>query len=27
MGNVLVAAMCAIALNAPGEWLCWERGR
>lgn len=27
MGNVLVAAMCAVAVDAPGGWLCWEGGR
>lgn len=26
MGNVLVAASCALALCAPAGWLCWERG-
>jgi hypothetical protein len=23
MGNVLVAAMCAVALDAPAGWLNW----
>ncbi|HEX3376956.1 MAG TPA: prenyltransferase/squalene oxidase repeat-containing protein [Candidatus Acidoferrales bacterium] len=27
MGNVLVAAMCAVALDAPAGWLNWERSR
>jgi hypothetical protein len=27
MDNVLVAAMCAVALDAPADWLSWERSR
>lgn len=27
MGNVLVAAMCAVALGAPADWLSWEGSR
>ena len=27
MGNVLVAAWCALALDDPAGWLCWERRR
>ena len=26
MGNTLVAASCALALDAPAAWLSWERG-
>lgn len=26
MGNILVAAACALALDAPAGWLFWERG-
>jgi hypothetical protein len=27
MGNVLVAAMCAVALDASPVWLSWEGSR
>lgn len=26
LGNVIVAASCAVALDAPAKWLDWERG-
>lgn len=27
LGNVMVAALCAVALDAPVDWLDWERGQ
>jgi len=26
LGSVLAAAACAVALEAPPDWLCWEKG-
>jgi hypothetical protein len=27
MGSVVVAALCALALDTPQRWLSWERSR